>query len=103
MTETHTIPTRPIKHLEKFALLAWRDKRIAVFSGREGIGKSEGFRCVAASNSFPKIAFRSRPTISNTGLLEELRVLAKLLRLRQDAATAIRAVDASMKRLEKSS
>ena len=33
--------------------------------------------------------------------LDELRELAKLLRIRQDAATAQRAVDASMKRLEK--
>ncbi len=33
--------------------------------------------------------------------LEELRELAKLLKYRQDAATAIRAVDVSMKRLEK--
>jgi len=73
MMETRTVPTRPIRHLEKFALLAWRDKRIACFSGREGIGKSEGFASIAASNGFPKIAFRSRPTISNSGLLEELR------------------------------
>jgi hypothetical protein len=33
--------------------------------------------------------------------LEELQELAKLLRLRKDAATALRAVDVSMKRLEK--
>ena len=33
--------------------------------------------------------------------LEELRELARLLRLRQDAVTALRAVDVSMKRLEK--
>lgn len=33
--------------------------------------------------------------------LEELRELARLLRLRQDAGTAQRAVDASMKRLER--
>ncbi len=65
--------TKPVKHLEKFAQLAWRDKRIAVFSGREGIGKTRGFERVAASNAFPKIAFRSRPTISNSGVLEELR------------------------------
>lgn len=68
-----TVRTRPAKHLEKFAQLAWRDKPIAVFSGRGGIGKSQGFARVAASNGFPKIAFRSRPTISNSGLLEELR------------------------------
>lgn len=73
MTTTQTVQTRPVKHLEKFAQLAWRDKRIAVFSGREGIGKSMGFARIAASNGFPKIAFRSRPTISNSGLLEELR------------------------------
>lgn len=73
MIVNHIVPTLPIKRLEKFAQIAWRDKRIAVFSGREGIGKSEGFSRIAASNSFPKIAFRSRPTISNSGLLEELR------------------------------
>lgn len=33
--------------------------------------------------------------------LEELRELTRLLRLRQDASTAQRAVDASMKRLER--
>jgi hypothetical protein len=37
----------------------------------------------------------------NAFSLEELRELARLLRLRQDAATAQRAVDASMRRLEK--
>jgi len=73
MIEAQLVPTKPVKHLEKFAALAWRDRRIAVFLGREGIGKSEGFRRVAASNGFPKIAFRSRPTMSNSGLLEELR------------------------------
>lgn len=71
--ETQVVPTRTVKHLEKFAALAWKDGRIAVFSGREGIGKSEGFKRLAASNGFPKIAFRSRPTMSNSGLLEELR------------------------------
>jgi len=82
MMNTQTVQTRPLKHLEKFAQIAWRDKRIAVFSGREGIGKSKGFACVAASNSFPKIAFRSRPTISNSGLLEELRASCGIERSR---------------------
>jgi DNA transposition AAA+ family ATPase len=71
---TEMVLTKPVKHLEKFAQLAWHDRCIAVFSGREGIGKTRGFQRIAASNAFPKIAFRSRPTISNSGLLEELRI-----------------------------